>query len=90
MLAKGTFVAAGGFNTVLDASRTASNVSGSMSATAGIDNFTVELQCSETVDGVLWIAGDVTLSGYATAPKGSRAGIVLKPARQCGRSSCSR
>jgi hypothetical protein len=79
LLAKGTFVMAGGFNTVIDAARSGSVVSGSLTASAGSDNFTVVLECAETVQGVLWIAGDVTVSGYAAAPKGTRAGIVLKP-----------
>ena len=79
LLARGTFVMAGGFSTVIDATRSGSTAFGSLSATTGTDSFTVDLQCAETVQGVLWIAGDVTVSGYATAPKGSRAGVVLKP-----------
>jgi hypothetical protein len=79
LLAKGTFVMAGGFSTVIDATRSGSTASGSLSATTGTDSFTVDLECAETVQGVLWIAGDVTTTGYTTAPKGSRAGIVLKP-----------
>lgn len=77
VLANGTFSFLG-FNTTLDATRAGSSVSGSLHAT-GTGTFTVDLQCERTVDGELWIGGDVTESGYPTAPKGTRAAIVLKP-----------
>ena len=32
-----------------------------------------------TIDGVLWIGGDVTESTYPDTPKGTRTAILLKP-----------
>jgi len=77
VLANGTFSFLG-FSTTLDATRAGSNVSGSLHAT-GTGTFTVALECERTIDGELWIAGDVTESSYTTAPKGTRAAIALKP-----------
>jgi hypothetical protein len=78
VLAQGTFVAVG-YNTSLDATGSGSNVAGSLRATSDSDRFTVDLQCERTIDGFLWVAGDVTDSSSASVPKGTRAGIILKP-----------
>ena len=77
MLATGTF-GFQGFSTTLDATGAGSNVDGSLRAT-GTGNFTVDMQCERTIDGLQWIGGDVTESSYSTAPKGTRAAIILKP-----------
>ena len=79
LLAKGTFVVAGSINTTLDATGSGSNVSGTVTARDGAQGFTVDLQCERTIDGVLWIGGDVTESSYADSPKGTRTAILLKP-----------
>lgn len=81
LLAKGTFVVAGSFNTTIDATGSGSNVSGTMTARdAGTaQGFSVDLQCERTIDGVLWIGGDVTETNYADSPKGTRIAILLKP-----------
>lgn len=81
VLAKGTFIAVGSLDTALDATGTALNVDGSLRArdinTA--QEFTVDLQCERTVDGITWIGGDITASTYPEGPAGTRAGIVVKP-----------
>ncbi len=79
LLAKGTFLVAGSFNTTLDATGSGSNVSGTLSAIDGAQSFSVDLQCERTIQGVLWIGGDVTESTYPDSPKGTRTAILLKP-----------
>jgi hypothetical protein len=80
LLASGTFVVVG-HNVVLDATGAGSSVSGTMRVVSPDDgSFTVALACSRTIDGVLWIAGDVTEStSKRNAPLGTRTAIGLKP-----------
>jgi hypothetical protein len=82
MLARGTFTAqvGGGYSVELDATGGASSVAGSMKVSSHGTNtgYTVALECSRTIDGLLWIGGDVTQSTYSDAPAGTRAAIVLK------------
>jgi len=79
VLARGTFVAKG-INTTLDATGAGSNVSGSMTGSNSDGAFTVDLQCERTINGLLWVGGDVTQStSLQNAPVGSRTAIVLKP-----------
>ena len=79
LLARGTFVAKG-INTTLDASGTGANVSGTLRGSNSEGGFTVSLQCERTIDGLLWIGGDVTQStSLQNAPVGTRTAIVLKP-----------
>jgi hypothetical protein len=80
LLAKGTFVVAG-HNVTLDAAGSGSDVSGTMAVASADDgSFTVAQECSRTIEGVLWIGGDVTEStSVRNAPKGTRVAIVLKP-----------
>lgn len=81
LLARGTFNApfGDGYTVKLDATGAASNVTGSMIVTQAIKGgYTVDLECARTVDGLLWIVGDVTESTFNDAPAGSRAAIVLK------------
>ena len=81
-LAKGTFTVVG-ITTTLDATGAGSNVSGSMTAGNSQGEFTVDLQCERTIDGLRWIGGDVTQStSLQNAPVGSRTAIVLKPGAQ--------
>ena len=40
--------------------------------------YTVDLECTRTIDGLLWIGGDVTESTNSDAPAGTRAAIVFK------------
>lgn len=85
LLARGTFTAQG-VAVELDATGGASSVTGSMvvSPEAGYvgdtfdGDFTVDLECTRTIDGLLWIGGDVTESTNSNAPKGTRAAIILK------------
>jgi len=82
LLARGTFTATvgGGYTVDLDATGGGSSVTGSMivsNATNG--GYTVDLECTRTIDGLLWIGGDVTESTNSNAPAGTRAAIVLKP-----------
>ena len=82
LLARGTFTATvgGGYTVDLDATGGGSSVTGSMivsNATNG--GYTVDLECTRTIDGLLWIGGDVTESTNSNAPAGRRAAIVLKP-----------
>ena len=79
LLAKGTFTVVG-YATTIDAIGAGTNVSGTLHASNSEGAFTVALKCGRTVDGLHWIAGDVTESTSLTnAPVGSRTGIVLKP-----------
>lgn len=79
LLAKGTFVVVG-HSVVLDATGAGSNVLGTMDVTSSDGNFTVDLKCSRTIDGALWIGGDVTRStSTVNAPMGTRTAIVLRP-----------
>jgi hypothetical protein len=80
LLARGTFTAkVGGFTVDLDATGDDSNVTGSMIVgDEGNPGFTVDLECTRTVDGLLWIGGDVTESTNSDAPAGTRAAIILK------------
>jgi hypothetical protein len=78
LLARGTFTAlGGGFNVDLDATGGGSSVTGSMSVT-GDSDFTVDLECTRTIDDLLWIGGDVLESTNSDAPAGTRAAIVLQ------------
>lgn len=79
LLARGTFVVAGSFDTTLDAAGSGSNVFGTLTARDGAQSFTIDLQCERTIEGVRWIAGDVTESTYADSPKGTRTAIILRP-----------
>jgi hypothetical protein len=81
LLARGTFTAqiGGGYNVDLDATGGASSVTGSM-VVSHADNgrYTVDLECTRTIDGLLWIGGDVTQSTYSETPAGTRAAIVFE------------
>jgi len=78
LLAHGTFTAQG-INTTLDATGAGSNVSGRMTGSNSDGVFTVALECERTINGLLWIGGDVTQStSLQNAPVGSRTAIVLK------------
>src|SRR5215213_7572148 len=50
---------------------------GSFTAQFG-GGYTVDLECTRTIDGLLWIGGDVTESTNSDAPAGTRAAIILK------------
>jgi hypothetical protein len=82
LLARGTFTAqvGGGYTVDLDATGGASSVTGSMivSSHETSGGFTVDIECTRTIDGLLWIGGDVTESTNSDAPAGTRAAIVLK------------
>ena len=81
LLARGTFTAqiGGGYNVDLDATGGASSVTGSMIVSHPTKGgFTVDLECTRTIDGLLWIGGDVTESTNSDAPAGTRAAIVFK------------
>lgn len=81
LLARGTFTAqvGGGYTVVLDATGGASSVTGSMVVSQATNGgFTVDLECTRTIDGLLWIGGDVTQSTYSDAPAGTRAAIVFE------------
>ncbi|HUQ44090.1 MAG TPA: hypothetical protein VM451_06735 [Candidatus Limnocylindria bacterium] len=81
LLARGTFTAqvGDGYTVDLDSTGAASSVTGSMVVShAGKDGFTVDLECTRTIDGLLWIGGDVTQSTYSETPTGTRAAIVLE------------
>lgn len=79
LLARGTFTAkvGGGYTVDLDATGRDSSVSGSMIVSQGTKGYTVNLECTRTIDGLLWIGGDVTASTNSDAPTGTRAAIVL-------------
>ena len=79
LLAKGTFTA-NGITTTIDATGSGSSVSGTLTGSNSEGAYTVALQCERTINGLRWIAGDVTQSTNLTnAPVGSRLAIVLKP-----------
>lgn len=82
LLARGTFNArvGGGYTVDIDAIGGASSVTGSMKVVSLETNgaYTVDLECTRTIDGLLWIGGDVTESTYSSAPAGTRAAIVFK------------
>lgn len=81
LLARGTFTArvGDGYTVDLNATGGASSVTGSMIVSKNTGGtFTVNLECSRTIDGLLWIGGDVTESTNSDAPAGTRAAIVLK------------
>ena len=81
LLARGTFTATvgGGYTVDLDATGGASSVTGSMVVSHATNGgFTVDLECTRTIDGLLWIGGDVTQSTYSETPTGTRAAIVLE------------
>jgi hypothetical protein len=81
LLARGTFTArvGDGYTVDLDATGGASSVTGSMVVSHATNGgFTVDLECTRTIDGLLWIGGDVTQSTNSDAPAGTRAAIVLK------------
>jgi hypothetical protein len=82
LLARGTFTAqvGGGYTVELDATGGASSATGSMNVSSHETKggYTVDLECSRTIDGLLWIGGDVTQSTYNEAPVGTRASIILK------------
>ena len=81
LLARGTFTAqvGGGYTVDLDATGADSSVTGSMIVRhEGNRGFTVDLKCSRTIDGLLWIGGDVTESANSDAPAGTRAAILFK------------
>ena len=62
LLARGTFTAlvGGGYAVDIDATGGASSVTGSMIVSQKTRGFTVDLECTRTIDGLLWIGGDVT------------------------------
>jgi hypothetical protein len=81
LLAHGTFTAqvGDGYTVDLNATGGASSVTGSMVVShAAKDGFTVDLECSRTIEGLLWIGGDVTQSTYSETPAGTRAAIVFE------------
>ena len=82
LLARGTFTAqvGGGYTVALDAIGGASSVTGSMRVVSieAKGGYTVDLECTRTIDGLLWIGGDVTESTNSDAPAGTRAAIVFK------------
>jgi hypothetical protein len=81
LLARGTFTVhvGDGYAVDLDATGGASSVTGSMIVSHPTKGgFTVDLECTRTIDGLLWIGGDVTESTYSEAPADTRAGIVLE------------
>jgi hypothetical protein len=82
LLARGTFTATvgGGYTVDLDATGGASSVTGSMIVVSQETNggYTVDLECTRTIDGLLWIGGDVTESTFSDAPADTRAAIVFK------------
>ena len=81
LLARGSFTAlvGGGYTVDLDATGGAPSVTGSMTVANGTNGrYTVDLECTRTIDGLLWIGGDVTESTNSDAPAGTRAAIVLK------------
>lgn len=79
LLARGTFTATvgNGYNVVLDATGADSSVSGSMVVSQGTQGYSVDLECTRTIDGLLWIGGNVTQSTDSNLPAGTRAAIVL-------------
>lgn len=82
LLARGSFKApwlAAGADVEIDATGSASSVTGSMVVTVGSGGFTVDLECTRTTEaGLLWIGGDVTESAnMSDAPKGTRTAIVF-------------
>lgn len=80
LLARGTFTArfGGNYAVEIDAIGGASSATGSMSVSHATNgDYTVDLECTRTTDGLLWIAGDVTESTNSDAPAGTRAAIVL-------------
>ncbi len=81
LLARGNFTAqvGGGYTVALDATGRASSVTGSMTVSQTTNGgYTVALECTRTIDGLLWIGGDVTESTNSNAPVGTRAAIVFK------------
>jgi len=81
MLARGTFKAqfGGGYNVDLNATGGASSVTGSMIVSHQTNGgYTVDLECTRIIGGLLWIGGDVTQSTYSETPTGTRAAIVLE------------
>jgi hypothetical protein len=81
LLARGSFTAqvGGGYTVDLDATGGASSVTGSMVVSHATNGgFTVDLECTRTIDGLLWIGGDVTQSTYSETPEGTRAAIVFE------------
>lgn len=81
LLARGAFTVqgGGGYTVDLDATGAASNVTGSMIVSnQAKGGFTVDLECTRTIDGLLWIGGDVTESTHSDAPTDTRAAIVFK------------
>ena len=81
LLARGTFTAqvGDGYTVDLDATGGASSVTGSMVVSHATNGgFTVDLECTRTIDGLLWIGGDVTQSTYSETPAGTRAAIVFE------------
>ena len=83
MLARGSFVLAGGGYTVaIDSVALGSSASGRLTVSEGASGpaFTVGLQCTRTLaDGSILIAGITTVTSTGVAPEGSYAGIVLMP-----------
>ena len=80
LLASGTFRAqvGGGYTVDLDATGAGDNVTGTMAVSSESGGYTVDLECTRTIDGLLWIGGDVTESTNSNAPAGTRAAIILK------------
>ena len=81
LLARGNFVAqvGDGYTVDIDATGGASSVTGRMIVSQPTDGgYTVDLECTRTIDGLLWIGGDVTESTNSDAPAGTRAAIVFK------------
>ena len=81
LLARGTFTAqvGDGYTVDIDATGGASSVTGSMVVSHATNRgFTVDLECTRTIDGLLWIGGDVTESTYSETPADTRAAIVFE------------
>ena len=80
LLARGTFTAqvGGRYAVDIDATGGASSVTGSMIVTGESGAITVDLECTRTIDGLLWIGGDITASTTSDTPAGTRAAIVIE------------
>jgi hypothetical protein len=81
LIASGTFLATvgGGYTVDIDATGIGDSVTGTMTVDHETNgDYTVDLECARTIDGLLWIGGDVTESTNSNAPAGTRAAIVLK------------
>lgn len=78
LIARGTFKLLES-NVELNATGGGDSVTGTMTASSELGDFSVDLKCSQTTeDGVILIAGDITDSTSPYARKGAREVIILK------------